>query len=365
MKKKICIIGNNNFGGSISDGQRIKVRTYLEVLEKEGFDIFFVELEAWKKRIFKTISSIKRGIKACDIILIMAGPSGCRKIIPLVNFLNRKYKKRVVYSMIGTGTLSLIIRDKISFNNVENLFLNKKYELIQDKKFSKHLKRLDAIFCETNFITEMYKNVYEINNCYTVTNFRIGYSSERITKKESEIVNLLFLSRVMEEKGVLDLLNAIKKIGSHNYILNIYGVLDLDEQNTKIFNDMMCKNIRYCGVLKPDEVYNVFHQHDLFIFPTRFSQEGVPGVIVESLLTGTPVLSSNFGQAQSLLVNGVDSLLYNMYDVEDLKEKLETILLNNELRIELTKNAKKSGYKFTYDYVRKDFLKYLTGEDVE
>ena len=34
--------------------------------------------------------------------------------------------------------------------------------------------------------------------------------------------------------------------------------------------------------------------YDLSVFPTRFIGEGTPGVIVESLLAGTPVLTSNF-----------------------------------------------------------------------
>ena len=364
MKKRICLIGNNNYGLPISDGQRIKVRTYLEILPKEGFDICFIELENWKKRLFSIIFSIKKGIKTCDIVLIMAGPSGCRKIIPLVNFLNRRSKKRVVYSMIGTGTLSLIIKNKISAQYIEELFVQKNYKLIKDKMFSKHLKPLNAILTETDFITEMYRNVYNLDNCFTITNFRLEHPRQTDGKCESEVVKLLYLSRIMEEKGILDLLQSLKMLTSTNYKLNIYGTLDLNENNLSLFNNYLRENVCYCGTVKPNEVFDVFHQHDIFVFPTKFPQEGVPGVIVESLLTGTPVLSSNFGQAKSLLCNKKDSLIYNMNDVDDLKNKLGSLLVNKDLRVGLAKNAKKSGYEFTYDYIRKDFLKYLTGEDV-
>lgn len=363
MKKKICLIGNNNFGGSISDGQRIKVRTYLEVLEKEGFDIFFVELEAWKKRIFKTISSIKKGIKTCDIILIMAGPSGCRKIIPLVNLLNRKYKKRVVYSMIGTGTLSLQIKNKIKDTEVNDLFQNKNYTLVKDNRFSKHLKKMNIILAETDVIRDMYKNAYRLENCETMTNFRI--ISKKVDRCEDrKVIKLIYLSRVMKEKGIFDLISSINDCPYRNFALDIFGVLDLSEDESLLFYNNLNERIQYKGVLNPNDVIDTFRLYDLFIFPTRFPQEGVPGVIVESLLAGTPVLASDFGQAKSLLEEGVDSLIYDMYDVNDLKTKLFLFLDDDLLKSKLKYNAKSSGYKFTYEYNRNRFLTYITGDNL-
>ena len=41
--KTICLIGNNGFGAPVFDGQRIKVRTYKNVLESEGFGVHLVE----------------------------------------------------------------------------------------------------------------------------------------------------------------------------------------------------------------------------------------------------------------------------------------------------------------------------------
>ena len=101
----------------------------------------------------------------------------------------------------------------------------------------------------------------------------------------------------------------------------------------------------------------------MFVFPTRAVFEGTPGVIAESLLAGTPVLSSSFPQSKYLLNDGHDSILYKMFDKEDLKKKLLWCVSNKEQLVKMRENAKESGQKFTYSHERAKFLKYVCGKE--
>ena len=69
--KKICLIGNAGRGKMATDGQRIKVQTYQKVLAKEGFEVFFVELDNSKLRLLKILSDIKKNIRICDIVILI------------------------------------------------------------------------------------------------------------------------------------------------------------------------------------------------------------------------------------------------------------------------------------------------------
>ena len=89
--------------------------------------------------------------------------------------------------------------------------------------------------------------------------------------------------------------------------------------------------------------------------------EGTPGAIVESLIAGTPVLTSNFPQAKYLLNDGKDSLFYEMFNKEELKNKLLYIINNRSVLESMSKEAFNSGKKYTYEYERKNFLKYVCG----
>ena len=86
--KTISIIGNNASNKDISDGGRLKIRLYSKLLLKCGYQTNIIDLNRWPIHIFSLLIKIKKSIKNNTNILIMAGPKGCRIIIPLVNFLN-------------------------------------------------------------------------------------------------------------------------------------------------------------------------------------------------------------------------------------------------------------------------------------
>lgn len=103
----ITIIGNktNPNQEQIADGGRIKVSLYYRVLKEEGFDVRFIELEGWMKRFALLVIKIKKAVMRSDVVLIMGGPRGSRVLITLCNLFNRKGKTRIIYSMLGVGTL--------------------------------------------------------------------------------------------------------------------------------------------------------------------------------------------------------------------------------------------------------------------
>lgn len=363
-KNKICIIGNNNFGRQISDGQRIKVRTYLNILNKEGFDVDFIELEGWRKRFFHIIKTLKRGIKNNDIILIMAGPSGCRFIIPLVNFFNKKYKKRTVYSVIGTGTLCNLLINRTN-KEIADFYKNTSF-CLKDERMGKSLKKMDVILLETETLLSTYKSFYHIDNCKVVTNFRINdieTNSSNYKQKISEKLRMAFISRVEKEKGIFDLLSAIKesKILRDNVELDIFGPFATSEEEQEI-KKQLNDSVKYLGIIENNLVIQTLQNYDLLCFPTIFTQEGTPGILIESLLAGTPVLSSNFYQAENILSFGFDSISFNMGDVDELRRKLEMIVCNRDILNGLGENALISRKRFIYEYIRNDFLYFITGE---
>ena len=85
----------------------------------------------------------------------------------------------------------------------------------------------------------------------------------------------------------------------------------------------------------------------------------------ESLIAGTPILSSSFTQADELLSDGQDSLLYEFNNNEDMKKQLLRFLGDEKMYQTFRKGALSSGEKFTYSYNRNAFLKLICGDDYE
>lgn len=363
---KICLIGNNGFGKPVFDGQRIKVRTYKNVLESEGFDVHFIELDKPAKRLFKILSEIKKGIKECDVIVLITSDNGERILIPFINRLNRKYKKRFIFSQIGTSFLfpyikSLNEEQKYTFFH-KHVFLNLKPK----KKVVRNLRSIDAILTETELINDAFSKFFSLENCFFMTNFRFV---EQPKDNHRELENrLVYLSRVTARKGIFDLLNVLKEIKEEtnkNFFLDIYGTLYLNDKEKEEFYSLLNNQIVYKGELPQSKIISVLQQCDLMCFPTRCEGEGTPGCVIESLIAGTPVLSSSFTQSYELLSNNYNSIIYNFGDVDDLKEKLLSFFDNYINYQSLKDGALKTGYKYTYEYNRDRFLKIICGGSYE
>ncbi len=361
MNKKICIIGNNNFGRPIRDGGRIKIRLYYELLMKEKFDVQLVDLASFTKRFIVVYHQIKTAIKNNDVIVIMAGPKGCRFIIPLVNHLNKRYHRRVIFVPLGIGTIDYLIKNANIKDREKILSGDNSFHLI-DKRMNKHLTKLDGIYVENNKLLELYKTIYQDINCDILVNFRTDNIVNN--KSFSAPFTIIYFSRVKEDKGVLDLINAVQFLLKDNIDikLDIYGEMQLSENEHKIFHKYLNEHIRYKGVVEQDEAISLIANYSLFVLPTKYYGEGTSGSLIESFFALTPALISGYSQAQCLIEDGKDGLIYEFNNVNDLKQKILYCYNHVELLKNISSQLKDKAKQYTYEYNRLAFIKAVTGE---
>ena len=364
---RILLIGNSGLRHNSQDGQTVKVRLCYKKMVDEGFLVDFVDLENFFRRPFSTLYRIKKGIKNNDRIVLITAERGSKILLPLICKWNSKYNKPFVFPLIGTSVLHSSI-DKLNASDKTDFLINRNYELCKyNSKLVKYLRRITYILPETDSLTEVFKGFYKIENVKTLTNFRdIPFSINHLNKSNSSLLRIVYLSRVMEQKGIFDLIDCVNSVNHNNtrILLDIYGGLCLDSKETDVFYSLLSDAVRYKGQIKNSDVIETLRQYDLFVFPTKFVGEGTPGVIVESLIAGLPVLTSNFPQVSQLLKVGFDSLSFDMFNKADLKNKLLYIINNRESLSILKTNASESGKQYTYDHERNKFLKYVCGVEV-
>ena len=359
---KINIIGNNNSGEAVSDGGRIKIRLFQTLLLEENIEAGIIELNNWKKHFFRIIREIKHSLKNNEPLVIMAGPNGSRLIIPFVYQLNKKYKTRVVFCPVGIGTIDKIVR-KMSPKELTNFLLCKDFGGKNDKRFSKYLSSFSVVVLENKVLEECYKKFYSLKNTSVLTNFRV-FNSEQNYKhiNSGNDLHCVFLARVCLEKGILDLVDCINQINKERerkIYLDIFGDIQLKDSNG--FFEKTNEYIKYCGVVKQNECYELLSKYDLFVLPTKYHGEGTPGSLVESLIAGTPVLVSNYSQSRELIIEGYNGYIFEMNSLDSLKEKL-IFILNNKSKLEdLRKNVLESSRRFIYENVKGDFLDKIGG----
>jgi O-antigen biosynthesis protein len=77
---------------------------------------------------------------------------------------------------------------------------------------------------------------------------------------------------------------------------------------------------------------------DLLILPSE--SEGRPNIVLESLAMGVPVVASSVGGVPELIQDGYNGYLCQSGNVNDFVERIEQIINNRKLHLEMSKNAR-------------------------
>lgn len=147
---------------------------------------------------------------------------------------------------------------------------------------------------------QLYTN-WENKDNYTPINK--DKAKEKLGFKGKFIVS--FFGRLVEEKGVKVLLDAIK-LASNKITFAIYGegpLVDLVEQASKNY-----KNVIYMKTIHPQNLPLHYSAADLLVMPS-LHEEGFGRVAAGALLCGTPVIASNRGALPEVVNDSVGKIV--------------------------------------------------------
>lgn len=123
----------------------------------------------------------------------------------------------------------------------------------------------------------------------------------------SKVLRLVFFSRIMPDKGcdlILDLAHKLNERGyKDKFVIDFYGPIapDYSKRFSSILDTL--PNVHYQGTLDllSGAGYVTLASYHLTLFPTFWSGEGFPGVIVDSFISGLPILASDWGLNKELV----------------------------------------------------------------
>jgi glycosyltransferase involved in cell wall biosynthesis len=172
------------------------------------------------------------------------------------------------------------------------------------------------------------------------------------TNKQS--LDLLFLSNLIESKGVFVLLNACKELLNKKIKFNcrfVGGEKDISKEmfQQKVNELGLEKNVFYLGKKFGDEKKDIFLNSDIFVFPTFYHNETFGLVNVEAMMYGIPVISTDEGGITDIVEDGVTGYIVNKEDSADLINKIIK-LIDKEKRISMgIKGRARFEEKFTLE----------------
>ena len=146
---------------------------------------------------------------------------------------------------------------------------------------------------------------------------------------------VLFVGRLIKEKGVLELLESAKR-WDKSITLVIIGTGPL-EDNIK-YQISNIKDAQYLGKTDNDKLPLYYSGADILIVPS-IHEEGFGRVILEALACGVPVIGSHLGAIPQALDETVGKLID--INPKNIKDAVEYLFTHPQKLKDLSKNARK------------------------
>ena len=151
---------------------------------------------------------------------------------------------------------------------------------------------------------------------------------EAIAERNFDRLRILFLSNLILEKGILDLLEALKilKSAGVTFSANIAG--DMDESLRERFEAYMKELegfVEYAGVVSGHEKRDLFAGANVFVLPTYYSVEGQPISVLEAMATGNIIVTTEHGGMPDIVENGRNGFFVEKRDPESIADRLRSI----------------------------------------
>jgi glycogen synthase len=165
-----------------------------------------------------------------------------------------------------------------------------------------------------------------------------------------------FVGRQTATKGALTLLAAMRHVWQWNSAVRLVlagprspHAKDI-EALIETFSESQKERIINIGTFEEKDKGSLFDAFDVFALPSTEESFGI--AYLEAWACGKPVIGARIGPTRCVIDEGVDGLLVDPRDPEDLARALITLLANRDLRDRLGRNGRaKTMEHYTWDKV--------------
>lgn len=189
----------------------------------------------------------------------------------------------------------------------------------------------------------------------------IPYCKEHNHEFNTEKFEILFLSNMIETKGVFELLNVCKLLKERNrkFVCHFVGKW-ADITPEKFQSEVSKYGVEECvcahGPKYGCEKNQYLKSCDCFVFPSYYASECLPLVLLEMMQYGIPCIATKNGAIQDCIDDGKTGYLVDVHDIVEIADKVEFLMDNPGIK----ENMGNAGYEkfkneFTLDIFERNF----------
>lgn len=185
---------------------------------------------------------------------------------------------------------------------------------------------------------------------------RVATSETKRQSYENKTI-LTFVGRLYNSKGTAELIAAVSALENKEALacLIIGDGPQKKELEKKIKRLGLTDTVKLLGPKKYEEVIGLLKISDIFANPSY--TEGLPTTVVEAALCGLAIVATNVGGTSEIITDEKSGYLVPPQNVPALKEKLERLIGDAELRQRFGENVKKEAVdKFNWNRSVEKFM---------
>mgnify|MGYP003291980348 CR=1 FL=1 len=312
-KKRLLVIGGlpDDVRKCQYGGATVLMRNFKQFLETEGVPFVFVQTNRYSDRNGKSCRLLNavdlclnfvRSIFLCDRVMFNFSDNSTVRNYPFLSS---------VASMLGR----IVILRKFggSFDTyLEGVGRCRKRRCIRA------LNRAAIIYAETGHSVSHIRSL--VGNPEKVHRFpNVRRPASRLKNSPEMNHRLAFMSHILDEKGVGDLIAAAAKLPD-GYTVDLYGAIKEDKYRGY---DFKAVGVNYKGEITSETVMSLLPEYQFLLLPSY--REGYPGIIIEAMSVGTPVIATTVGGIPEMITDGYNGLLVVPGDVAGLCDRIVSV----------------------------------------
>ncbi len=177
--------------------------------------------------------------------------------------------------------------------------------------------------------------------------------TNRMQKKDKEIIKILFAGTHTEEKGIFIIVDVIKRLCEMGHkvemrMMGSWGSAAEEEKCRRLVKEnRLERNIIFLGSLTGNAKWQEYANADIFFFPTFYRAELMPLVIIEAMAFSLPVVASRWRGIVDMVKDGKTGLLFPVKNIDAATKQLEILISDATLRKSMGEYAR-SCYEKNY-----------------
>lgn len=162
--------------------------------------------------------------------------------------------------------------------------------------------------------------------------------------KDAEKITILFLARLIKEKGIYELLEAFNNLEKKYTNIELIIAGDGKEYNQIVKQTSRNKNIKVVGHIEGNKKINCFENASIYCLPSY--SEGLPTTILEAMAFGTAIITTPVGGLKDFFKDGSMGYFVPVKNTTLLENKIESLINNKEKRIQIAKYNHKQSINY-------------------